>query len=161
MKPSRTRSRRGAPALLFAAGAAIALVPLGCVSQGAYDDVQTQRDLLREENERLKTSVANLDDERARIAAELDDLRTDRDVLKQKSDGLQRKSAELEQKVPQLERCATDNQTLNESYETLLNDLSSQVSARDSEIERLRQCCTDAAARKAAKTKKSAPKTKR
>ena len=117
------------------------VVPLGCVSQTRYDAVTQERDLLRQERDRLAAGQANLDTERSKLVEQLEDMRTERDALKKKVDQLTRKSTDLEARAASLDECSTENEKLKATYEGLVQDLEGQVAAQTIEIDRAREAC--------------------
>jgi chromosome segregation ATPase len=139
-----------------------ALVPLlallGCVSQTDYDSVRAERDLLREEKDRLSSGQANLDSERVKLLDQLEDFRTERDVLKKKVEQLSKKSSDLEVRSVEFGQCENENQSLKSTYEALVTDLEAEVSANRIEIERLRTECK-APVKKKKKAATGAPAT--
>jgi len=153
MRRSRTRLRGQASALsLVLRRLVIALgllgAPLGCVSQAQYDTVTQERDLLRQERDRLAAGQANLDAERNKLLDQLEDIRTERDALKKKVDQLTRKSTDLEARAEGLDQCSAENEKLKATYEGLVQDLEGQVAAQTIEIDRAREACKAAPKKK-------------
>jgi len=145
MRRSRTRSRGPASDLLAAWRAVVAAtllcVPLGCVSETEYASVTQERDLLREERDRLAAGQANLEADRNKLLEQLENMRTERDALKKKVDQLTRKSSDLEARAEGLDQCSAENEKLKATYEGLVQDLEGQVAAQTIEIDRAREAC--------------------
>jgi len=155
LRRARSRSviRRIPLALaLFCAALVPLLASLGCVSQTDYDSVRAERDLLREEKDRLSSGQANLDSERVKLLDQLEDFRTERDVLKKKVEQLSKKSSDLEVRSVEFGQCENENQSLKGTYEELVTDLEAEVSANRIEIERLRTECKAPVKKKKAAT---------
>jgi len=132
--------------------ASATLLPLGlaaCVSRGAYQEVEGQRDALslekktlEERVELLEASNESLGAERVQIIDEMETLREaqaalDRDVAglraakAELSDSLQAREAELATRRQEVEQ-------LRGTYEGLVSDLESEVAAGQIEISQLR-----------------------
>jgi len=116
-------------------------VPLGCVSETQYDTVTQERDLLRQERDRLAAGQANLEADRNKLVDQLENMRTERDALKKKVDQLTRKSTDLEARAEGLDQCSAENEKLKATYQGLVQDLEGQVAAQTIEIDRAREAC--------------------
>lgn len=96
---------RGAARAAWLCAALILIVPtLSCVSPDAYDAVAQERDLLREEKERLEEASHGADRARVQIAGQAEDLREERDRLAQEVRQLTRRVGELEAALDEHER---------------------------------------------------------
>jgi chemotaxis protein MotB len=138
MKRSNTRSN---PASRLALAAL--LVSVGCVSRGAYDEVEAERDRLSTELERALATTESLDVERVKLLEQMEDLREKRAVLERDVRRLSRAEAELSDSLAvreaELAERREEISKLRGTYDSLVQELESEVAAGAIEIEQLRE----------------------
>jgi chemotaxis protein MotB len=141
MKRSRTRSCRRVESLLVAALAA--LVVVGCVGRGKYNEVVQERDRLSAQLDRAKATTQSLDRERVALMEQLEDLRQKRAGLESNVERLRRTEAELSTALKQSEtQLAERNEelaALRGTYTELVEELEAEVAAGQIQIEQLRE----------------------
>ena len=141
MKRCNTHSRR-APEATPAILALVALLSLGCVTKGTYDEdvgrLQSQNRNLEKKVEMLTHSMEALDRERVRLADELEDLRQARDVLESDVGKLRKTKELLTEHLRAREQQVAELSKLSSTYEGLVSDLQSEVTSGQIEIEQLR-----------------------
>jgi len=142
MKRSSIRS-------LFLASA-LALLALGCVTQGTHGEVVDERDSLLTERARLQERVRRLEAsseslgaERVALIDEMEDLRQDQEALKIDIARLRRAEADLSASLAtseaELAQRRQEVTSLQSTYEGLVQDLESEVASGQIEIEQLRE----------------------
>ncbi len=144
------------PWLLIATCGGVALLALGCVTQGVHDEVLAERDRLSNENAlmtekagHLEVSNASLEAERVRLYDELEDLRVDTESLQATRAALEgdvmrlsesegELSSRLERTHDALEAAKSQAHELKSTYQGLVADLESELQKGEIEIEQLR-----------------------
>lgn len=126
-----------------------AVLGLGCVTRGTYQEAVTERDALRAERERLEERVSrleassqSLDAERVALIDELEDLHQAQTKLDADVRRLRKAEAELSRNLAereaQLASRSEELERLQGTYEGLVHDLEAEVAAGQIEIEQLR-----------------------
>jgi chemotaxis protein MotB len=144
MKRSATRSRRRSSAVL------LPLALAACVSRGAYQEVEAERDALTAEKQQLEeritlleASTESLGVERVALIDEMETLREAHSILDRDVRGLRSAKTELSESLQAREaELAARNQEVEQlrgTYEGLVADLESEVAAGQIEISQLRQ----------------------
>jgi chemotaxis protein MotB len=161
MRRCPTRWLRPRPSAALLAGLALALG--GCVTRGAYGDLQDERDRIEIERDRLaarvevlETSNETLVDERKQLFGEIEDLRgtkedLDRDVvrLREAHEQLQAALSDREARLAEREHelgsradaLAAQEQEiarLRATYDGLVADLESEIAAKSQALDRMR-----------------------
>jgi chemotaxis protein MotB len=161
MRRCLTRWPRLRPSALPVAALALALG--GCVSLGAYDELEEERDRIATDRDRLaarvevlETSNETLLEERNQVLGEIEDLREtkqklDRDVvtlreahgqlqaaLSDREARLTEREAELGARTEALAAQEQEIARLRATYDALVSDLESEVEAKREAIDRLR-----------------------
>ena len=144
MKRSNGRWRPCRSALVL-----VAILGLGCVTRGSYQEVVGERDALRADRERLEERVSrleassqSLDSERVALIDELEDLHQAQAKLDQDVRRLRKAEAELSQSLAEreaeLESRSQEFDRLQGTYQGLVEDLEAEVAAGEIEIQQLR-----------------------
>jgi len=126
-----------------AVAALLVSLSTACVTRGAYQDLEAERDRLAAERdalaarvERLETSNQSLDAERVELFEELEDLRQRREALEAELATTERRL------IAERETLAAQQATMRElqaTYDGLVTDLQSDVEAGRMAVERLRE----------------------
>ncbi len=144
MKRSATRSRRCPSAAL------LPLALAACVSRGAYQEVETERDALTLEKQQLEERITLLEAsneslgvERVSLIDEMETLREAHAVLGHDVKDLRATKAELsenlEAREAELAARRQEVEQLRGTYEGLVSDLESEVATGQIEIQQLRE----------------------
>jgi len=147
----------GARGSVLAAGVLLLALSTACVTRGAYEQVEAQRDRLAAEREalaarveRLEASNQSLDAERVELFEELEDLRQRREALERDLHALREDRETLEEELAAADRRLADQREalaaqeaamreLQQTYDGLVTELQADVEAGRMAVERLRE----------------------
>src|SRR5262245_3720582 len=124
------------------AAAAMILVAIGtsgCVTATKYRELESERDILHTEQERLTQDIANLQDDVARLHSEADALTAKRDSLRSEGDSLRLERDAIEGERDALKKA---NAEAVSHYDALVSQLSQEVKQGHLQIKRYKNMLT-------------------